>query len=198
MDTTNEQENVDVDAEEEADEASSEPSNDISELQNRIKTLEEKTITHRERRRADKLEIAKLRKELQALQGNNAPKDEKKADDFGLLEKSFLRAAGITAEDEVELARTTAKKWGMEIDKLVDDEDFKAKLEKLRTKKANELATSNIRGGAGKNQGSDDPSYWLAKGVPPTPEEVPDRKARAKIVRSMMANKGSGSPFYNG
>src|SRR3990167_2934055 len=57
-------------------------------------------------------------------------------------QKALLRSANIIAEDEVELALTTAKKWDVSIDKLVDDEDFKIKLEKLRTSKANVVATS--------------------------------------------------------
>src|SRR3990167_2500266 len=118
-----------------------------------------------------------------------------------LVEKAYLRSAQITAEDEVELALSTAKKWDMSIDKLVDDEDFKVKLEKLRTSKTNTLATSNIRGSAGNSsQAKDTPEHWLAIGRPPTATEVPDRKIRAKVLRAFMAEeKGTGkNPYYNG
>lgn len=184
-----------VDVEEEADEAEptpSEPTNDIESLKSRLQKLEEKAIQSRERNRL-------LRQELAKLRNQSAPKQEaeKKSDDFGLLEKSFLRSAGITAEDEVELARTTAKKWDMPIDKLVDDEDFKTKLEKMRTQKANELATSNIKGSGGKGQAKETLEYWVAKGTPPSREDVPDRKLRAQIARSMMANAKSSKTFYN-
>lgn len=146
--------------------------------------------------------LGSLKRELKDLKKpKDEPKEtpqETKQPDNSLLEKTYLRAAQITAEDEVEFALTTAKKWGMEIDKLVDDEDFKVKLEKLRTQKANELATSNIKGGSGSSQTKNTAEYWTAKGVPPTADDVPDRKTRAAIVRSMMANaRTNGKKFYN-
>lgn len=124
-------------------------------------------------------------------------KEEPKPEEFGLLHKSYLRAAGITAEDEIELARDIAKKWGMEIDKLVDDDDFKAKLEKLRTSKANADAVSNIKGGQGTSQAKNTPEYWIAKGTPPSMTDVPDRKTRAKIARAMMDSAKNSKKFYN-
>ena len=116
-----------------------------------------------------------------------------------LLEKAYLRSAQITDADEVELALTTAKKWGVSIDQLVDDEDFKLKLVKLRTKKSNDLATSNIKGNraSGQSQAKNTPEYWIAKGLPPTAEDVPDRKVRAKIARAMMESTKSTKKFYN-
>src|SRR3990167_10010390 len=64
-------------------------------------------------------------------------KNESKPDEFGLLQKSYLRAAGVVAEDEVELARDIQKKTGLDWVKLVDDDYFKTKLEGLRTAKSN-------------------------------------------------------------
>ena len=90
------------------------------------------------------------------------------------------------------------KKWGVEVDALVDDDDFKAKLEKHRTTKANSLATSNIRGSAGETQAKNTPEYWISKGAPPSRTDVPDRKTRATIVRAMMKNASTdGKKFYN-
>lgn len=132
------------------------------------------------------------------------PKDEPKETvqtktDNSLLEKAYLRSAGVTSEDEVELALSTAKKWDMPIDKLVDDEDFKIKLEKVRTQKSNELATSKVKGGgSGKPGAKEDAAYWKAKGVPPTPADIPDKSTRVKIIREMMASaKNGGKKFYN-
>lgn len=139
-------------------------------------------------------EVAKWKR----IAERNAKKAEKPKDDAGLIEKTYLRAAGITAEDEVELALTTSKKWGVGLDRLVDDEDFQAKLDKHRTSKSNAAATSNIKGNQSGSKASDTPEYWIAKGAPPTADQVPDRATRTKIVRAMMANaKGSTNPFYN-
>ena len=144
--------------------------------------------------------LGSLKRQVKDL---SKPKDESREtpknqpEDFGLLHKSYLRAAGIVAEDEVELARDIQKKTKMDWDKLVDDDYFKAKLEGLRTQKSNELATSNIKGGTGDSQAKNTPEYWLAKGAPPTAEQVPDRKTRASIARAFMASAGSGKKFYN-
>lgn len=136
-------------------------------------------------------DLKKPKEEIKETPKTNQPDENK------LLEKAYLRAAGITNGDEVELALLTAKKWDVSIDQLVDDEDFKIKLDKLRTQKANELATSNIRGSAGKAQAKDTPEYWVAKGVPPSRDDVPDRKARAKIARAFLENAKKGKTFYN-
>jgi len=127
----------------------------------------------------------------------SVPQD-KKLDEFGLLQKTYLRSAGIVEEDEIELAKDLQKKTDLDWDKLVDDDYFKNKLEGLRTTKANELATAGIKGGGGGASGAKNtPEYWVAKGVPPTVEQVPDRKTRAIIARAMMANTKSGKKFYN-
>lgn len=114
-----------------------------------------------------------------------------------LLEKAFLRSAQITDKEEVELALTTAKKWGVGVDELVDDEDFQIKLEKHRTNKANLEATTDVKGDKSGVSAKNTPEYWIAKGVPPTKEQVPDKKARVKIARAMMTNAKSGKTFYS-
>lgn len=114
------------------------------------------------------------------------------------LERISLRQAGITHQDDVDLAKATAKKWGVDIDEVLTDEDFLVKLEKQQTKRSNEIATSNIRGGQGTSQAKNTPEYWIAKGTPPSRADVPDRKTRATIARAMMKNAGtSGKKFYN-
>src|SRR3990167_2955723 len=69
--------------------------------------------------------LGSLKREIKDLKkSKEEPKEtlQTKTEEFGLLQKTFLRAASITAEDEIELARDTAKKWGVDIDKLVDDD----------------------------------------------------------------------------
>lgn len=113
------------------------------------------------------------------------------------LEKMALRQAGVIHPDDVELAQNTAKKWGVDIDDVLADEDFKMKLERQQTNRTNIEATSGIKGGAGKSQAKSTPEYWIAKGVPPTAADVPDRKTRATIARAMMATAKTNKTFYN-
>lgn len=146
--------------------------------------------------------VGSLKRELKDLkkpkeetgEQNSKPTDNSSVE---LLQKAFLRSAQITDRDEVDLALTTAKKWGVPIDELVDDEDFKIKLDKIRTQKANELATSGVRGDGSSSNAKSSHEYWVAKGTPPTAQDVPDRKTRAKIARAMMDNAKSGKKFYN-
>ena len=114
------------------------------------------------------------------------------------LEKLAFKQHEISHEDDIELARKTAKKWGMDVEDVLGDEDFKVKLEKQQTSRSNVLAASG-RGGA--NHGTNvknSPDYWLAQGRPPTPEEVPDLNARSEILGALMeaAKKGDGSKFF--
>lgn len=115
------------------------------------------------------------------------------------LDKQTFRAAGITHEEDIKLAQETAKKWNMSIDDIIDDEDFVAKLDKQRTHRSNLEATTDIKG----NKGGDGSSakhkaeFWLAKGVPPTPSDIPDKKVRTGIIREMMKSAKVTKKFYN-
>lgn len=118
-------------------------------------------------------------------------------EEFGLLEKTYLRTADIIEEDEVELVKKLMEETGKGIE-VIETKYFKSELEELRSKKATEKAVSDIRGGRGGVKAADSPDYWVAKGVPPTKEQVPDRKTRVKIARAMMQNASTGGKkFYN-
>src|ERR1051326_923101 len=148
--------------------------------------------------------LGSLKRELKDIKKAQESKPEVKntpttnQPDNKLLQKSFLRAAGITDAEEVDLALSTAKKWGVEVDSLVDDEDFQAKLNKLRTTKANRAAVADVKGSNGTSNAKLDPSYWVGKGTYPTSQDVPDRKARVAILSALHKNAtGSGKIFYN-
>jgi hypothetical protein len=113
------------------------------------------------------------------------------------IEKLALRQAGVTHEDDIDLARRTAKKWGMDIEDILLDDDFKTKLERQQTSRANVEATSGVKGGAGKASAKETPDYWIAKGVPPTASDVPNRKTRVTIARAFMDSAKNGKKFYN-
>lgn len=113
------------------------------------------------------------------------------------VEKMALKQANITHEDDVELARKTAKKWNVDLEDLLDDSDFKVKLEKQQSERDNLAATSKIRGGGGQSQAKLSPDYWIQKGTPPSPADVPDAKVRRNIIRAMMSDNTPSKKFYN-
>lgn len=149
--------------------------------------------------------LGSLKRELKDLKKVNdtkeTPTKETKTEESALLQKierMSLRQAGLTHADDIELAQKTAKKWGVDIDEVLGDEDFKAKLERQQTSRDNALATSGIKGGAGTQSAKNSPEYWIAKGTPPSRTDVPDRKTRVTIARAMMKNAStSGKTFYN-
>jgi len=168
--------------------------------------LEETNKQLFERAKKAETENKDLKTKLKGLSEDSKEKPEEKLEskpDTALLEKfdkMTLRSEKITDADEVELANDFKKRTGMEMEEVITDDIFVAKLEKLRDNKANTLATEGIKdGGGGKGSAKDTPEYWIAKGTPPTVDQVPDRKVRAKIARAMMAEeKGiGGSPYYN-
>lgn len=124
-----------------------------------------------------------------------------KSDDSALLQELeglALDNADISHSDDIELARNTAKKWGMSLRQVLKDEDFKVKLERQQTSRTNLEATSKVKGGAGTGQTKNSPEYWIAKGSYPSREEVPDRATRTKIRQAFMKNSStSGKKFYN-
>ena len=120
--------------------------------------------------------------------------------DDKLLEKMdrlTLKAESITEQDEVDLANQWKKDTGREVEDIISNPIFVKELEKLRDDKANEKATANVEGGGGTTQAKNTPEYWIAKGTPPSREDVPDRKTRIAIQRAMMASTKSGKKFYN-
>ena len=149
-------------------------------------------------------QLAKAKEKLATIPAKVEPQDKKiektKSDEMLLekLEKVTLRSEGITHPDDVELARSISKKWGMDVDEVVADEDFKVKLERQQTARANVAATAGVKGGGGTSDAKNTAEYYIAKGVPPTKEQVPDRKTRAAIVRTMVAGANTGGKkFYN-
>lgn len=146
-----------------------------------------------------KATVGSLSRELKTLKKQlDTPKTEPevKADEFGLLQKTFLTASGIKDADEIELAKEIQKKTGIDWDKLVEDDYFQSRLTKLRNTKENAAAT-DVTGGSGGGV-TKTADFFIAKGTPPTAKDIPDRKARVAIINQMMeAEKNGGGKFYN-
>mgnify|MGYP001564348223 FL=1 len=144
-----------------------------------------------------KREMKDLKKSLETPKETETPKNQ--SSEFGLLQKTYLRSAGITKDAEVELARDVQKRTGLEWDKIPEDEYFLSKLQKLRDAEANAIAT-DVKGGgnAAPTGAKNTPEHWIKKGTPPTPEDIPDRKTRASIIKAMLKHeRGGGGKFYN-
>lgn len=160
----------------------------------KAEALKARRIASRLRGKLTKAQEAKVEVKQEAKPEQAKPEDNALTQK---LEKMALKTAGITHPDDVELAQKTAKKWGMDIDEVVEDADFKVKLERQQTERANTQATSGVKGGAGEGQTKNSLEYWAGKGTPPTAKDVPDRAARLSIIRGMMKSGNSRGKFYN-
>lgn len=146
-----------------------------------------------------KATVGSLKRDMKDLKKSLESKPETpevKAEEFGLLQKTFLVSSGIKDPDEIELAKEIQKRTGIEWDKLVEDDYFQLRLTKLRNTKENANAT-DVTGGSGGGV-TKSAEFFIAKGVPPTAKDIPDRKARVAIINQMMsAEKNGGGTFYN-
>lgn len=114
------------------------------------------------------------------------------------VDELTLDIAGIKEQDEIDLYNRLKEETGKNGKDLLNSKYFQAELEGLRTDRSNADAASNVSGDKTKVAAKDSPEYWLAKGQPPTPEQVPDRKKRAEIARAFIGKgKTNGKTFYN-
>jgi hypothetical protein len=171
-----------------------------------VETTKEEVVEPAKTRETPEAKKARLTRQLKQVNkelGVEEVQSEKetkttKENEFGLVEKGYLRSADIVEADEIELAQTLQKETGKDLDILIESKYFKSELKELRDSKAISKATSGVEGGGGDNKASNTPEHWIAKGVPPTKEQVPDRKTRVKIARAMMKDAStSGKRFYN-
>ena len=158
--------------------------------------LREKAIRQRERTKELRDSLREMQTKIADFEKSKPITEEPKTNEFGLLEKAFLRSAGYIDLEEIDLI----KKWHQEtkksVDELIDHPFVKTEIENMRTAKANQAATSNVRGDSGISAAKDTPGYWLAKGELPE-KTSQNRKLRANIARAMMAKSKEGSKFYN-
>lgn len=171
---------------------------------------EAESVVRLRREEYDKLQrdLGSAKRELKDLkkpkeESKETPIPNQKPDEALLqkVERLALKQHNITHADDVELARSIAKRTGKEIDEVLEDDYFKFQLEKQQTSRANVEATSEVRGdGSGSSsKAKETTEYWQKQGTPPTPADVPDRKTRQRIISEMILNTRNNKTlsFYN-
>ena len=169
--------------------------------------LREKAIRQREKTKAlrDSLKEAELK--LTKFEKSKSSFEEKSKPDEELLKRLdnlALKASGITEADEVELFNKWKTDTGRDTEGIVDNSIFKKELEGLRTAKANQTATSNIKGEPGTSAARSEPDYWISKATKGPdgnllfPDDMP-RELYTKVLDKLEGEKkGTGElRFYN-
>lgn len=113
-----------------------------------------------------------------------------KSDEFDYGKKAFLTANGIKGSKEIDFVKEEAKKSGLELDELLENEYFQSKLAKFRA--LNKTADATIKGKDSKGVQTDSVEYWMNKPI----EEVP-HELRIKVVNAKLKQDQSKGMFYN-
>ena len=123
----------------------------------------------------------------QGKKSNKAKSD--KSSDFGYDVKAYLKSSGIKA-DEFDFVKTELKTFKGDLDGLLENEYFQAKLEKHRElKKTSDAVPAGRRGSS---VPTDSVEYWMAKPI----EEVPQHMRR-DVVNARLAQDKKKGKFYN-
>jgi hypothetical protein len=131
-------------------------------------------------------------KKYKAILDRNRGKEEalKPTDGFGLDMKGYLKASGIKAT-EFDFVREEWKKTGQgDIDALLENEYFQAKLTKHR--ELSQTADATPKGKGANSVPTDSVEYWSGKPL----EEVPP-EMRIKVVNARLDKEKNKGVFYN-
>lgn len=145
--------------------------------------------------------LGSLKRELKDLKkSKEEPKEvtkiESKSDELDYGQKAFLRSYDIKGADEINLVKNWQKRTGDELDAIVEDEIFQAKLKSLREVRASNeaLPKSNRRG---TQPAPNDESYWTSKieSGQATLADIEDIEMRRKVLNKRVAKEKSGNRF---
>jgi hypothetical protein len=139
-----------------------------------------------------KLEKAQEKPEPKKEEPKAEPKPENQTIlDYG--QKAFLKTYGISGADELTLAKSWMERTGDQLDSMVEDEMFTAKLTKLRdAKAAKEALPVNPKRGV-QTSPKDSPEYWLDKPFTEVPEELKRKVLNLKLIKEKEGDKFSGN-----
>lgn len=142
----------------------------------------------------------RLRKDLGLDEAPVKPKKDKpaqKSDDLDYGQKAFLRAEGIKGADELNLVKNWIERTGDDLESVIEDEIFQARLKNLRDAKATAEATP--KGSKRASQPiTNDIKYWLTKPFDEVPPEMKREVLNAKIEQQKTGGQFSQNPVVIG
>ncbi len=185
MENENDQE-VEVDTEEELVEEAEKPEKPKLTLE------QQKAILQRK--------MTKINKEL----GIEAPKPTEKAEtpksnelDYG--QRAFLKTYGIAGADELALVKSWAERTGDQIDAMVEDEIFNAKLKGLRDQKAAKETLQSVSNSRNAQPSSKSKAeFWLDKPFDEVPKEFKQEVLNIKLEQEREGGKFTDQPVVHG
>lgn len=119
----------------------------------------------------------------------DAPKVEEQKDGFGYDVKAYLKASGIKA-DEFDFVKKELKSFNGDVEELIENDYFQAKLEKQRAIKKTDDATP--KGKRTGNVATNSVEYWMGKPLEDVPADM-----RIKVVNAQIEKDKNRGIFYN-
>lgn len=116
--------------------------------------------------------------------------ESKKSDDLDYGAKAYLTANGIKGSKEFDFVKDELKKSGEDLDSLIENDYFKAKLEKFRN--LNKTTEAIPKGSRRSSVTTDSVEYWMSKPMEEVPQEM-----RIKVVNARLKKDESKGQFYN-
>ena len=137
-----------------------------------------------------KAEALKYKAILDRNKNKPQKEDNRKSDDFGYDVKAYLKSSGINS-NEFDFVKTELKQSGMkDIDALLENDYFKARLEKHRA--LAQTANATPKGTRNGGVPTDSVEYWMTKDIKDVPADM-----RIKVVEAREAKERSKGVFYN-
>lgn len=147
-------------------------------------------------------------KRMAERRGKSSEKPSKSQPDDEVLERLdnlALKTAGIKGDDELELFNKWKEETGRKADDIIENSIFVKELEDIRTARAAQEATSDVKGEQGESGVKNTADYWIAKatkgedGKLRFPEETP-KELYGKILDKISEGESGSSEelkFYS-
>lgn len=196
MEEKNEKQDVDLENNEETTEEPTEESEEQSNEESSEESNEESEAEVEELR----AEVAKLKrindklnkKQQEPQEPKEEPKESHKSGELDYGQKAYLKSYGVSGSDELALVKQFQAR-GFELDSIVEDDVFTAKLENLRQAKKTEAAIPKGKKRSGQT-GTTELDMAVAK-YNETGELPKNFKLRNKVIDKAISKKSNSAPF---
>ncbi len=164
---------------------------DLTDWKAEATKLQEKAIKQRQATKELKAKLKELtpaEKKQETIQAKSGELDNG--------DKALLVAYGVKTPDEIALAKTWMKRTGDDIDVMISDDIFNAKLTALREARDVAKATPSGSKRTG-NTVKDTAEYWTQKYLDGTELNELPREFRMKAIQAKTKGQANGKMFYN-
>ena len=126
------------------------------------------------------------------------PAQPEKSNELDYGQRAFLKTYGIAGADELALVKSWTERTGDQIDALVDDDIFNAKLKGLRDQKAAKETLQSMSSRNAQASSKSKAEFWMDKPFDEVPKEFKQEVLNAKIAQEREGGKFTDQPVVKG